>query len=202
MENKAQEAAAVLELAIKEPGSDEKLYLYLGIAYQQQGKWDEAINAFRKGLPMAVLYKHQLLFNIANSFYAQGRNSFALDYYDQAIKAEPNYSNAYLNRANTKMRLGDQNGALTDYAVYLSIDQDSKQQAEIRRLIELLGLRAAEADKKKAEEEARKLAEEKARQTMREEVARTLLEAAESTTSLSAGSAEVQSYESELSLDD
>lgn len=202
MENKAQEAAVVLEMAIKEAGSDEKLFLYLGIAYQQLGKWDDAINAFRKGLAVAVLYKHQLLFNIANSFYVQGKNTFALDYYDQAIKAQSNYAKAYLNRANAKMRIGDQSGAISDYTVYLNLDPGSAQESEIRRLIALLSVKAAEADRIKAEAEAKKLAEEKALQAMRDEVAKTLLEAAESTTSLSAGSADVQAYESELSLDD
>lgn len=202
MENKAQEAAAVLEMASKEPGADEKLFLYLGIAYQQLGKWDEAVSAFRKGLAKASTYKHQFLFNIANSFYAQGRNAFALEYYDQALAERSDYAQAYLNRANAKMRLGDHGGAVADYSLYLSLDPGSSQAAEIRRLMALLGTKAAEADRLKAETEARKLAEAQAKQALLDEVTRSLLEAAESTTNLSAGSGDVQGYDSDLSLDD
>ncbi len=202
MENKPQEAVAVLEAATKEQGADEKLFLYLGIAYQQLGKWDESIASFRKGLAKASSYKHQFLFNIANSFYAQGRNAFALEYYDQALVERSDYTQAYLNRANAKMRLGDHGGAVADYSLYLSLDPGSAQAAEIRRLIELLGSRAAEADRQKAEAEARKLAEEQARQALLDEVTRSLLEAAEATTNLSAGSGDVQGYDTELSLDD
>lgn len=202
MENKPQEAVAVLEAATKEQGADEKLFLYLGIAYQQLGKWDESIASFRKGLAKAATFKYQFLFNIANSFYAQGRNSFALEYYDQALVERSDYAQAYLNRANAKMRLGDHGGAVADYSLYLSLDPGSTQSAEIRRLMELLGTRAAEADRQKAEAEARKLAEEQARQALLDEVTRSLLEAAEATTNLSAGSGDVQGYDTDLSLDD
>jgi tetratricopeptide (TPR) repeat protein len=202
MENKPQEAVPVLEMASKEPDADEKLFLYLGIAYQQLGKWDEAIASFRKGLAKASTYKHQFLFNIANSFYAQGRNAFALEYYNQALVERSDYAQAYLNRANAKMRVGDHGGAVADYSLYLSLDPGATQASEIRRLIELLGSKAAEADRLKAEAEARQLAEEQARQTLLDEVSRSLLEAAEATTNLSAGSGDVQGYDSDLSLDD
>jgi len=202
MENKPSEAAPVLELAAREAGADERLYLYLGIALQQQGKWDDAIAAFRKGLAQSSAYRHQYLFNIANSFYAQGRSSFALEFYDQAIAAKSDYASAYLNRANAKMRLGDHPGAVSDYSTYLGLEPSSPQAAEIRRLVALLGAKAAETERLAAEAEARKLAEERARQALLDEVARTLLEAAETTTNLSAGSGDVQGYESDLSLDD
>ncbi len=202
MANKPQEAVAVLEMAAKEPGAEERILLYLGIAYQQLERWDDAIGAFRKGLSSAATYRHQFLFNIANSFFAQGRNAFAMEYYDQAISVKDNFAPAYLNRANTRMRLGDQEGAISDYSLYLSLEPSSTQAASIRALIDLLGAKAAELSTKKAMEEARRIAEEQARQSMLDEVARSLLEAAESTTNLSAGSGDVQGYDSDLSLDD
>ncbi len=202
MENKPQEAVPVLDMASKEPGVDEKVFLYLGIAYQQLGKWDDAIAAFRKGLSSSIQFRHQFLFNIANSYFSQGRNAFALEYYDQALKAKDDYGQAYLNRANTKMRLNDFPGAVSDYSLYLSLEPSSPQASEIRRLLDLLGAKAAEADRLKADAEARRLAEERARQAMLDEVSRSLLEAAEATTNLSAGSGEVQGYDSDLSLDD
>ena len=202
MENKPQEAAPVLELASKEAGTDEKVFLYLGIAYQQLGRWDDAVATFRRGLAASSLYRHQFLFNIANSFFAQGKNAFALEYYDQALALRSDYSQAYLNRANAKMRLADYSGASSDYSLYLSLEPSSAQAAEIRRLLDLLGAKAEAARTAAAEAEARQLAEEQARQAMLDEVTRSLLEAAEATTNLSAGSGEVQGYESDLSLDE
>jgi tetratricopeptide (TPR) repeat protein len=202
MENKPLEAAPVLELASREAGADEKIILYLGIAYQQLGRWDDAIAAFRRGLATSAASRHQFLFNIANSFFAQGRNSFALEYYDQALAVRSDFAPAYLNRANARMRLGDHGGAVADYSLYLSLDPASAQAVEIRRLLDLLGTKVAAADRQKADDEARRLAEEQARRAMLDEVARSLLEAAEATTNLSAGSGDVQGYDADLSLDD
>lgn len=201
MENKPAEAAPVLEQASREAGADEKIFLYLGIAYQQLNRWDDAIAAFRKGLGVSVQYRHMFLFNIANSFFAQGRNAFSLDYYDQAIAAKNDFAPAYLNRANAKMRLGDQSGAASDYTLYLSLEPGSAQATEIRRLLDLLGAKATAAAQAKAQAEAQKLAEEQARQAMLDAVAQSLLQAAESTTNLSAGSGDVQGYDSDTSLD-
>jgi tetratricopeptide (TPR) repeat protein len=202
MENKPKEAAPMLEMATNETGADEKLALYLGIAYQQLGRWDDAISAFRKGLGSSFQYRHLYLFNIANSFFAQGRNSFALEYYDQAIAVRNDYAPGYLNRASAKMRLGDQSGAIVDYSRYLSLDPGSAQAAEIRKLLDLLGTKIADAERKKAEEQAKALAEEQAKQAMLDEVTRSLLQAAESTTNLSAGSGDAQGYDADLSLDE
>ncbi|TFG85469.1 MAG: tetratricopeptide repeat protein [Spirochaetales bacterium] len=202
MENKPQEAVALLELAVREPSADELTHLYLGIAYQQLGRWDDAIAAFRRGLTGSIQYRHLFLFNIANSFFAQGRNSFALESYDQTLAVRMDYSPAYLNRANARMKVADYTGAVADYTVYLTLDPGSSQAPTIRKLVELLGQKAAAADQLKAIEEARKLAEEAARQALLDAVAQSLLETAGSTTSLSAGSGDLQGYDEVLSLDD
>ncbi|MBN1520015.1 MAG: tetratricopeptide repeat protein [Spirochaetales bacterium] len=202
MENKPQEAAALLELAAKEPGAAENTHLYLGLAYQQLGRWDEAIAAFRRGLASAVQHRHLFLFNIANSYFAQGKNAFALETYDQALSARTDYAPAYLNRANARMKAEDYPGAVGDYTMYLALDPNSPQSSSIRALIDLLNQQAASAAQQAALLEAQRLAEEAARQALLDAVAQSLLEAAEDTTSLSAGSGDLEGYEDDLSLDD
>lgn len=202
LENKPAEAVSLLELAVKEAGSDERLFLYLGVAYQQLGRWDDAIAAFRKGLGSAIQYRHVFLFNIANSFFAQGKSTFALEYYDQALAARTDYAVAYLNRANARFKTGDQVGAVSDYTVYLSLDPASPQAPAIKSLIERLQLKAADAERAQALAEAQRLAQEAARQALIDSVAQSLLEAAADTTSLSAGSGDLQGYDEDLSLDE
>lgn len=202
MENRPQEAIPVLEMAVREAGVDERVHLYLGVAYQQLERWDDAIAAFRRGLASSVQYRHLFLFNIANSFFSQGRNSFALESFDQAIAARTDYAPAYLNRANARMKAGHHDEAVADYSLYLSLDPGSIQASEIRRLIDLLGQKAVAEERRKAEEAARKLAEEQTRQALLDSVARSLRETAESTTNLSAGSGGVQAYDDDFALDD
>lgn len=202
MENRPQEAVTVLEMAVREAGVEEKIHLYLGVVYQQLERWDDAIAAFRRGLVAAVQYRHLFLFNIANSFFSQGRNAFALESFDQAIVARTDYAPAYLNRANARIKAGNHTGAVEDYSLYLSLDPASSQAGEIRRLIELLGQKARAEQLRQAEVAARKLAEEQARQALLDAVARSLRETAESTTNLSAGSGGVQAYDDDFALDD
>jgi len=202
LDNKPAEAAPVLELAAKEPGADERLYLYLGVAYQQLGRWDDAIGAFRKGLASSIQYRHTFQFNIANSFFAQGKTSFALEYYDQTIASDPRYAPAYLNRANARFKSGDLKGAVEDYSSYLALEPSSPQGPLIRSLLERLAKKAASDELAKAAAEAARLAEEAARQAMLDSVAQSLLEGAGNTTSLSAGSGDLEGYVEELPLDE
>lgn len=202
MENRPQEAIPVLEMAVRESGVDERIHLYLGVAYQQLERWDDAIAAFRRGLATSVQFRHLFHFNIGNSFFSQGRNAFALESFDQTIASRSDYAPAYLNRGNARMKAGNHEGAVSDYSLYLSLDPGSRQAGEIRRLIDLLGQKAVAEERRKAEEAARRLAEEQARQALLDAVARSLRETAEATTNLSAGSGGVQTYDDDFALDD
>lgn len=202
LENKPLEASALLERATRENPSDEKAWLYLGICYQQLGRHDEAVAVFRKGLPAALSLSHVFHFNMGNSFLAQGKNAFAEELYGQAIKTKPDWAPPFLNRANSRMAQGKYGDAVSDYTVYLSINPSTPQAESIRRVIELIGKTQASEAARMAEEEARRLAEEQARQALLAAVADSLRQSAEDTTSLSAGSGDVQGYKEEFILED
>ncbi len=202
MENKPREAVSVLELAVKESGTDEKLFLYLGIAYLQLERYDEALAAFRRGLAVSLTTRHQFYFNIGNAYFLAGKSAFALESYDQALGSKKDYPAAYLNRANVKMRLGDTIGAVDDYSTYLALEPSSSQAGEIRRLIDLLNSKVAAANQAKALSEAQKLAKAQAKAALQASVTQSLLDAASDTTNLSAGSGDVQGYDNPPTLDD
>ena len=202
LENKPQEALPLLERAARENPSNEKAWLYLGICFQQLGRHDEAIAVFRKGLPSALSLSHVFHFDMGNSFLAQGKNAFAEEMYGQAIKAKPDWAPPFLNRANSRMAQGNYSDAVSDYSVYLSINPSTPQAESIRRVIELIGKVQSEEAARKAQEEARRLAEEQAKQALLAAVADSLRQSAEATTSLSAGSGDVQGYTEEFILED
>ena len=201
-ENRPAEAAPVLERASREPGVDEKVFLNLGFAYYQLGRYDEAITAYRRGLDMATKERHRFLFDIGVVFTAQGRIAFAIEYYDQAIAASPGYAPAYKNRANARLKLGDQAGAISDYAIFLTLAPSDPDADSIRLLIALLDARATEAAARVAADAAALLAAEAARKAALDAVTASLLEAAGSTTNLSTGSGDAQGYDTDLSLDE
>ncbi len=202
LENKPLEASALLERATRENPQDEKAWLYLGICYQQLGRHDEAVAVFRKGLPAALSLSHVFHFNMGNSFLAQGRNAFAEEMYGQAIQSRPDWAPPFLNRANARMAQEKYPEAVADYTVYLSINPSTPQAESIRKVIDLIGQTQAAQAAIKAAEEARKLAEEQARQALLAAVADSLRQSAEDTTSLSAGSGDVQGYTDDFTLED
>lgn len=200
-ENKPAEAAASLEKAVLETGADERAWLYLAASYEEQKRYDEALSVLRKGLSQALRYRHLFYFDMGNLFALQGKNSFADEMYGEAIKANEGYAFSYLNRANVRMALKNYEGASSDYRLYLDRDPGSSQKASIERLLSLLGADIASAQKAAAEAEAQRLAAEEAKKALLDQVQASLKASAEETTSLSAGSGEVQGYGDSLELD-
>ena len=197
-ENKPADAIPLLEQAVQEPGVDENAWIWLAICYQQQGRFDDAAATLRKGLAASTDRKALFWFDLGNLFLSQNKAAFAKDMYDSAISADPSMVDAFLNRANALILLGDYSGAKDDYSRYLSLAPAAPQKDSIQALIGLLGNDIAAEVKKKADEEAARLAAEAARKKLLDEVSASLKASAEDTTNLGAGSGQVQSYGDEL----
>lgn len=201
-EDKPKDAVAYLEKAVTEPGTDERAWLYLGLAYQQLGRLDDAAQAFRKGGASSSRFRHLFLFDLGNVYLLQGKNSFAAEMYGEAIEASPSLADAYLNRANARIAVKEFPLARDDYRKYLELVPDSSQRAAIEELIRRLEGGIAEATRLAAEAEAKRIADEEARKALLDQVAASLKAAADETTSLSSGSGAVQGYNDELQLED
>jgi tetratricopeptide (TPR) repeat protein len=201
MQNKPLEAVSFLEAAAAEDPAHVRAFLYLGMAYLQLERLDEAIAVYQKILPRGGDETARIAYNIGNAYYAKGNAGFAVRYYTQAIETDPAYASAYLNRANTRVRTGDLKEAVSDYEAYLSIEPRSSQRPQIERLIAFIREEFAAEERRRllAEEAAR--AEAERRQRLLDEVAASLQAAAEETTGLSAGTEEVQGYEDEFELE-
>jgi tetratricopeptide (TPR) repeat protein len=213
MQNKPGEAAALLENALKQEPRNEKIYLYLGISYEQTGNRDKAIAVMQKGLDFAVLHKDLLYFNIANNYYGRGEGEKAFEMYSKAIEENGSLNDAYLNRANAAVKLDKLGEALDDYRLYLVQEPDTAQRPQIEQMIRLLeGIqteRIAEAQRIKAEEEERVRAEEKRRQeeearqkALMEEVLKSLQMSAEDASHLSAEKEDIIEERNDVDIDD
>lgn len=166
LENKPEEALVMLEAALGEEKNNEKLYLYLGIIYEQIGEYEKAVSILDLGLSGAEKYRETFLFNLGNNLYLIEDYEKAEKQYTEVIKENPGFSPGYLNRANTRMKLEDYRLALTDYRRYLSLRPSAPQKKEIEEVIRILTQNIAEEERKKAEAEQaakRKAEEEKLR---------------------------------------
>lgn len=199
--NKPGEALPLLESVLASDPAHVKAALYLGTAYIQLNRNDEAIAVFRKILPRSGDQSALVAFNLGNVYFIKGESVFAEQFYTQAVQSDPSYASAWLNRANARIKNGALREAVSDYQQYLVLEPQSPKRAEIENLIQFINaeFRSEEDRRLAAEAEARAAAER--RQRLLEEVSASLQAAAEETQGLSAGSENVLGYEGEFELE-
>ena len=201
MENKPQEAAAYLENAVAEDPAHVQAYLYLGIVYEQLGRADEAIAAYRKILDRAGNLSAAVAANLGNVYFKKGDAAAAERCYTQALEADPGYASACLGRANARLKAGSLRAAIADYELYLSLEPRSPKRPQIERLVAFVHSELAADERRKllAEETAR--AEEERRRRLLDEVSASLQSAAGASQGLSSGAENLEGYAGEFELE-
>ena len=165
MQNQPAQAVSFLEIAIVDEPSRVAAWLYLGIVYEQLERNDEAIAIYRRILPLAGNLSANVANNLGNVYFQRGNTEEAERFYTQAIGFDSVFSNAYLGRANTRIKTGNLQDAVSDYEQYLTLNPRSSQRNNIEQLISLVRSEIAAAELKRiiAEEEERRVAEENQR---------------------------------------
>jgi tetratricopeptide (TPR) repeat protein len=228
--NMPAEALPFLEKAFVADQTDLEGALYLAMCYEQLDKLDEAITIYRRILPTGGDESARIAFNLGNIYFKKGSNSSAEQFYTQAIRTDPAFASAYLNRANTRIKTASLRDALGDYERYLYLEPQSPKRPQIERLIGLIqeefaseeirrlmaeeSARAAEETRRLAAEEAarveteRRLAAEESirveaerRQRVMDEVSASLQAQAEEGEGVSAGAENLSGYEGEFELE-
>jgi tetratricopeptide (TPR) repeat protein len=202
----------LLETAAGEDPANLKASLYLAMAYLQLNRIDEAIAVYLKILPRGGAETSQIAFNLGNAYYTKGNTAQAVQYYTEAIEANPSNASAYLNRANTKVSNGTPREAVHDYEFYLTLEPRSAKRPQVEALISFINEEYAAAEQWRVFEAARTqaAAERQAaeaaaaaerRRRLLEEVSASLQAAAEGTQGMSAGSEQVLGYDGEFELE-
>ena len=201
MQNRPAQAAVFLENAVSDDPANALSWLYLGIAYEQLDRLDEAIAAYRRILPTAGNLSANIANNLGNVYFHKGNTEMAEQYYSQAIGFNSAYSKAYLGRANTRIKAGNLRNAITDYEQYLTLEPRSSQRSKIEQLVTFLRADFAAEERRRimAEEEERRLVEE--RQRILESVSASLQSAADFSQGISSGVESVEVYEGEFELE-
>lgn len=206
-ENKPAEAAPLFYQASLVKGVDPKVYIYLGLCYQQTGKFDDAISIFMKGTSAPGTDRKILFFNAGNVYFLQNQFTQADTMFSRSIEIDSAYAPAYLNRANSRVRLEQFDKAVDDYTVYLTLDPATFQKEPIQQLIALLrgelqtrADAAIRAQADKAATEAEKQAAAERYQKMMDDVSASL-KSVDGASTLSAGSEDVMDYNEEGQLE-
>lgn len=167
-QNELSEAKSLLLNIPASTPKDDKYYLYLGYIYETEKNYSKAVEVLADGIQKTSANRDIFYFNTANCYSQTGSYDLAESYYTKTIEANFGFSGAYLNRANTRIRLGKWETALADYSLFLKFEPEDTQRETIEKAMEILKNRIAadnekmriEEDKKKLEEEARRIEQE------------------------------------------
>ena len=192
--NQPDKAVNILEQAMLENPGNYKVYLYLGISYEQLTRYQKAIDTYRKGITQISDHKDLLYANIGNNYIRLGKSKKAVESFTKALSIHSTNAPALRNRAGEYLRLKEYDKALADYKLYLTLEPNAYQKDDIAKVITLLQGTLDEIAKKKLEEEQKRLTEEKKQQELLNKVLNSLSNASEDTTNLSAGTGKVEQY--------
>ncbi|MBR5402569.1 MAG: tetratricopeptide repeat protein [Treponema sp.] len=170
--NRPAEALLFLEDEIKNGTASSAAWNYLGLAYFQTGDYQNSVDAFARGLKVPSTNKKILAFNQGNAYYAMGDYENAAKSYTLALSADPKFTQALLNRANSNLMAQKYPETITDYERFIVMEPQDPQRPQIEQLLALLKQEVVrqEEEARVAAEEAARIAEEERR--MAEELAR------------------------------
>jgi tetratricopeptide (TPR) repeat protein len=201
MQNKPAEALVFLENAVADDPAHIQAFLYMGIAYEQIGKLNEAAAVYRRILDRSGNLSACISTNLGNVYFRMGNFESAQQFYSRAIAEDSAYSSACLGRANTRLKTGALRDAVADYELYLTMEPRSPKRSLIEQMVTFIHSEFAAEDRRRllAEEAAR--AEAMRRQRLLDDLAASLQSAAGDSRGLSTGADNVETYDNEFELD-
>jgi tetratricopeptide (TPR) repeat protein len=138
---KYSEARVKFEAALVHDSTDPRIYLYLGVTYQQLKQFVKAIEILQRGLQVASgREKSLILFQLGNCYDEKGLADYALaeKYFTLAIEADNTFSEPYLNRAAVRLKAKRYQETIEDCKKYLKLWPETPKRKKVEELIALL----------------------------------------------------------------
>ena len=108
---------------IKDKPDFETAYLGLGNALKEQGKLEEAVEAYKKALAVKPDYA-DAYYNMGVTVQEQGKLEEAIEAYNKVLAIQPDYADAYYNMGNVLKKQGKLEEAIEAYTKELTINPD------------------------------------------------------------------------------
>ncbi len=111
------------DASIKSPDADMPRY-NLGLYLQNAGKWDGAIEQYRKALDLNPEYADARL-NLGVALFRKGQVDEAIEQYQAALRLHPQYADAHIDLGVALFRKGRVDQAIEQYQTALKLNPDS-----------------------------------------------------------------------------
>jgi tetratricopeptide (TPR) repeat protein len=135
LERDEAQALKLLSAIIEKDARYVPAYILEAAIFETRGDWNrtEAILLQAKKTASA---SPVVCFNLGNIYFKKGEFAKAVDEYTRALELNPGFNEAYINRANARLKLGDLPAALKDYETFLS--NTKGDYPNVRALVNLL----------------------------------------------------------------
>ncbi len=200
LQNKPREAAALLESALQDDPRNDRIYLYLGICYEQLGQHEQAISILSRGADLPGTDRALFYYDIGNNYLAMKQATKAAEMYSRAIEINSSFPSPYLNRGNVRVESKQYDAAVSDYVTYLGLKPDDPQRASIEKMISLLKGEVDAEQKRIADEKQKQATEEARRKAVLDSVLNSLNSASSDTKNLSGGNAGLENKSEPLDI--
>jgi Tfp pilus assembly protein PilF len=137
---KPAEAHAEFQKALAIDPSYAEAQTNLGIALSEQGKWDEAVAAYRKALSMPIYPTPEIAYaNLGWAYLNQGKLKEAEEAYRTAVQLQPKFAQAYYFLGVVLERRGQRAEARAAFKAARDLDPESPLGKKAEDLLKTLG---------------------------------------------------------------
>lgn len=134
--NQAREYEKVI--ALLEPQKNEKkndsalFFNELGVAYRHKGRFSESIQAYQAALARKPENPGVIQKNLGDVFYFQKEYERAIEQYQQVVRSNPRFQDAYFGLGAAYYKLGKYSEALPHFETTLRLDPRDQKAREFR----------------------------------------------------------------------
>lgn len=126
------DAQTELETAIKMDSLNVPAYFYLADLLRIKGQPDQAIERYKKALEIDPDFVYAVN-GLAMSYAALKNDEKAVQYFEEAVKLQPQNPPGYFNLATELDRIGRSNEALKAYKTFLTLSADKQELVDLRK---------------------------------------------------------------------
>jgi tetratricopeptide (TPR) repeat protein len=138
---KYEEAVTDCTKAINLNGNFADFFVYRGNAKDELGKHPEAIEDYTRALSLqGTRGQDRILYNRALAYNRAGQQELALRDYNESLKINTNFAEAYHNRGLTYYKLGDREKAIADLQQASRLASSQGKQATAAKSLEAVEL--------------------------------------------------------------
>lgn len=135
-----KDAISLWSHTIKKSPKSTRAYHGLGDAYKDKRQWDQALYYWEEAIKLKSNRSSEAYSNIGNVYRIKGQDALAVKEYENAIKINPDNVEAHYSLAATMEELGQIEGALEHYNLFIKKATESYKQEveETKRHIKVL----------------------------------------------------------------